>query len=179
MTGTIFFQEIRTNPLPGILFLVASVWVLVYLGRYIHYLAHFLEWFILVLEIPKVLKLPLLDNKDVYRYPAMAFYFYFCFAAIWDIGDRLDRIWGRRLVFTDKSIYCEIGSIFQKKVKKFPSFTDNPQLTWEWKRGLWRDGLGMNRLILKLGDDEVFQSGYFFPFTKNNKKWIQSYLRDR
>jgi hypothetical protein len=167
----VFFTELKTNSIPGWIFIFIVLGLLVYAANYIFYISGFLEYFVNLLEIPKVLKLPILENKNIYRIPAFGFYSYIAFALLWDLVNRVNSIWGRTIYFTEKGIYLKTKHFLTNEIQKIPYPSQN--FSWRWKRGFLRDLLGMNQLILKSTDHEI-ASGYFYP--NKNKKILQSYL---
>jgi hypothetical protein len=170
-TGTIFYTELKTNSIPGWFCIGILIGILFFFSGYIVYISKFLEYFVNLLEIPKVLKLPFLENKDIYRYPALGFYVYITIALLWDISNRLDKIWGKTFYFTETGMYLKKQRLFTTEIQKIP--ISSQQLSWKWQRGWIRDFFGMNQLILESGN-EVISSGYFYPL--KNSKFLQSFL---
>jgi|JI8StandDraft_1071087.scaffolds.fasta_scaffold55481_1 hypothetical protein len=158
-TGTQFALELKVNPLPGFLILVLVLGLLLYFLQFIFYISMFLEWFVNILEIPKVLKLPFLENKDIYRYPALAVYFYFSLSVILDLSSFLQKSWGNRWVFTDEGLFLIQKKILYFKITKIPktSFQKN----WDWQRGFLFDLFGLNSIQLSYKGVQ-YLSPYFF-----------------
>lgn len=170
-TGTVFFSELKTNPIPGWIFILIVLSLLVYVTNYIFYISKFLEYFVNLLEIPKVLKLPILENRNIYRIPAAGFYSYIAFALVWDLANRINSIWSKTIYFTEKGVFVKTQEFVSNEIQKLPYPCQ--EFSWQWKRGLLRDLLGMNQLVLQFPNKKI-TSGYFNP--NKNKKILQAYL---
>ncbi|WCL47635.1 LIMLP_18675 family protein [Leptospira sp. GIMC2001] len=157
--GTKFYDEIKTNPLPGFFWIGIVLAFLLWLSSQIHYLSGFLEWFVYLLEIPKVLKLPILENKDIYRYPAVLIYLYLSFALLWDISMRLQKSWGRSIYFTSDCLYIKTNEVLGFQLEKIT--LRNQNIVWKLRRGFVRDKLGLVQFQIRI-DNTLIESPYFF-----------------
>jgi hypothetical protein len=158
-TGTQFAIELRVNLLPVLFILLVVLGFLFYILHYVFYISLFLEWFVNILEIPKVLKLPFLENKDIYRYPALAVYFYFSFSVLLDLSSFLQKVWSNRWVFTDEGLFIIHKKFLHYKITKIPK--SSFQKNWDWKRGFIFDSFGLNSIHISYKGIE-YSSPYFF-----------------
>jgi len=157
-TGTQFAKELEFNLIPGLLISLLVFGLLIYCIQYVFYISEFLAWFIQVLEIPKVLKLPFLDNKDFYRIPALCIYFYLSLAILYDLSKFLQSNWGLRWMLTDDSLYIAKRQWFHWKIIKLPK--SKVQKNWIWSRGILLDTLATNRITINYKEKE-YKSGFF------------------
>jgi hypothetical protein len=173
-TGTQFAKELKFNKFPGILIAFLIFGILIYCVRYVFYISEFLEWFVHLLEIPKVLKLPFLDNKDFYRFPALAIYAYLSLAVLYDLSNFLQSNLGLRWILTDDSLYIARKQWLHWKIIKLPK--SKVAKNWQWNRGLLLDLLSLNRITFSYKEKE-YTSSFFSP--KKNAEIIKKQFHEK
>ncbi|MCW7492678.1 hypothetical protein ND861_08910 [Leptospira sp. 2 VSF19] len=162
--GTSLYDELKVNPLPSLLLILFSVLFFTFSLPYIYYLGKFFYWFVGVLEITKVLKIPFLDELRYYHYLSAFVYFYIVTSLLIDISRLLNK-WNIRTVFVKNEIWQIQRFGFGKKLIKFNLETDGLELGYE--HGGFSDYLGCNRLIWEKNGKTLFVTPYFFPYKKN------------
>ncbi|XDD48411.1 hypothetical protein AB3N60_18915 [Leptospira sp. WS39.C2] len=162
--GTSLYDELKLNPLPSVLLIFGSTLFFYLSLPYIYYLGNFFFWFVGVLEITKVLKIPFLDELRYYHYLSVFVYFYLSVSLLIDISRLLSK-WNRRTVIVKNELWQISQSGFGKKLNQYKLDADGLSLTYE--HGLLSDILGLNRLVWMKDGKELFSSPYFFPYRKN------------
>ncbi len=162
--GTSLYDELTLNPLPSIV-LIIGVTLFFYLSLpYIHHLGNFFFWFVSVLEITKVLKIPFLDELRYYHYLSVFVYFYIAVSLLIDLS-RLLAKWNVRTVFVKKEVWQISPSGLGKSLNRYQFDADDLSLSYE--HGGLSDYLGLNRLLWKKNGNVLFSTPYFFPYRKN------------
>jgi len=164
--GTSLYEEINSNPIPGIFVLIGAGFFLYVFAKNVHYLNDFLYWFVALLEITKILKISFLDNVKYYQYLSVFVYFYLSFSLIWDLGALLSK-WNVRLVFVKDEIWMLQNSGLGKKLTKFANKSEN--LSLEWSHSGLLNLLGLNQIVWKKEGKILGYSPYFFPYGKNKQ----------
>ncbi|XDD44517.1 hypothetical protein AB3N58_17295 [Leptospira sp. WS60.C2] len=162
--GTSLYDELTLNPLPSIFLILGSTvffWVSV---PYIHHLGNFFFWFVGVLEITKVLKIPFLDELRYYHYLSVFVYFYISISLLIDMS-RLLAKWNVRSVFVKNELWQISHSGLGKELNQYQLDAEALSLTYE--HGGFSDYLGLNRLLWKKNGNVVFSTPFFFPYRKN------------
>ncbi|MCW7483145.1 LIMLP_18675 family protein [Leptospira kanakyensis] len=162
--GTTLYDELTINPLPSLLLILGTILFFTYSLPYAFYLGKFFYWFVGVLEITKVLKIPFLDELRYYHYLSAFVYFYISVSLLIDVS-RLLKDWNRRTVFVKNEIWQIQRFGFGKKLIKFDLNSDGYQLGLE--HGGITDYLGCNRLVWEKNGESKFSTPYFFPYKKN------------
>ncbi|EOQ86885.1 hypothetical protein LEP1GSC202_0110 [Leptospira yanagawae serovar Saopaulo str. Sao Paulo = ATCC 700523] len=162
--GTSLYDELFSNPIPSILLVIGAFSFFYFSFPYIHYLGHFFYWFVGVLEITKVLKIPFLDEVRYYHYLSVFVYFYISISLLIDISKLLNH-WNKRTVFVKGELWQIRNFGLGKELSKFNLNEDGLVLTYE--HGGLNDYLGWNRLIWKKQEKVIFSTPFFFPFRKN------------
>ncbi|TGN08785.1 LIMLP_18675 family protein [Leptospira bandrabouensis] len=162
--GTSLYDELTVNPIPSLLLILFAVLFFTYSLPYIYYLGKFFYWFVGVLEITKVLKIPFLDELRYYHYLSAFVYFYIATSLLIDMSRLLNR-WNIRTVFVKNEIWQIQKFGFGKKLIKFNLETDGVELGYE--HGGLSDLLGWNRLVWGKNGKTLFVTPYFFPYKKN------------
>jgi hypothetical protein len=173
-TGTQFAKELQFNLIPGLLIALVVFGLLIYFVRYVFYISEFLQWFIQILEIPKVLKLPFLDNKDFYRVPSLGIYIYLSLAILYDLANFLKSNWGLKWILTDDSLYIAKKNLLHWKIIKLPK--SKIQKNWQWDRGFLLDLLSMNRITISYKEKE-YKSGFFS--SKKNAELLKKQFQQK
>ncbi|TGL88342.1 hypothetical protein EHQ68_11010 [Leptospira congkakensis] len=162
--GTTLYDELTINPLPSLFLIIGTVLFFTYSLSYAFYLGKFFYWFVGVLEITKVLKIPFLDELRYYHYLSVFVYFYIAISFLIDVSRLLNK-WNRRTVFVKNEIWQIQRFGFGKKLIKFDIQTEGLQLGLE--HGGLADYLGWNRLVWEKNGTLEFSTPYFFPYKKN------------
>ncbi|TGL41368.1 LIMLP_18675 family protein [Leptospira perdikensis] len=162
--GTSLYDELTINPLPSLLLIVTSILFFTYTLPYAFYLGKFFYWFVGVLEITKVLKIPFLDELRYYHYLSVFVYFYIATSLLMDISRLLNK-WNRRTVFVKNEIWQIQRFGFGKKLNKFNLESEGLQLGFE--HGGLSDYLGWNRMVWEKDGETIITTPYFFPYQKN------------
>ncbi|PJZ44224.1 LIMLP_18675 family protein [Leptospira brenneri] len=162
--GTTLYDELTINPIPSLLLILGTVLFFVYSLPYAFYLGKFFYWFVGVLEITKVLKIPFLDELRYYHYLSAFVYFYIAASLLIDISRLLNK-WNTRTVFVKNEIWQIQKFGLGKKLNKFDLNTEGLQLGFE--HGGLIDYLGWNRLVWEKDGKTTFATPYFFPYKKN------------
>ncbi len=162
--GTSIYEEIRPNHLPSVIALILCFGFLTLFALNIHYLGDFLYWFVALLEITKVLKIPFLDQIKYYQYLSLFVFFYISVSLIWDLGSLLSK-WNQRVYLLKTEIWLIKSSGFGKKLTQFPR--EQAGIHVEWNHSGITDYLGLNRLVWKKDGETLCSSPYFFPYGKN------------
>ncbi|TGL62554.1 LIMLP_18675 family protein [Leptospira jelokensis] len=162
--GTSLYDELFSNPLPSILLVLGAFCFFYSSLPYIHYLGHFFYWFVGVLEITKVLKIPFLDEVRYYHYLSVFVYFYISISLLVDLSKLLNQ-WNKRTVFVKGELWQIRNLGLGKELSKFNLTEDGLVLTYE--HGGLSDYIGCNRLIWKKQGKVLFSTPFFFPFGKN------------
>ncbi|TGM77668.1 hypothetical protein EHR01_08665 [Leptospira mtsangambouensis] len=162
--GTSLFDELTINPIPSLLLITAVVLFFVYSLPYAFYLGKFFFWFVGVLEITKVLKIPFLDELRYYHYLSAFVYFYITVSLLIDVSRLLNK-WNKRTVFVKNEIWQIQRFGFGKKLVKVNFETNQIQLGYE--HGGLSDYIGCNRMIWEKDGKTVLTTPFFFPYKKN------------
>ncbi|TGL20917.1 hypothetical protein EHQ46_10530 [Leptospira yanagawae] len=162
--GTSLYDELFSNPLPSILLALGAFCFFYFSLPSIHYLGHFFYWFVGVLEITKVLKIPFLDEVRYYHYLSVFVYFYISISLLVDLSKLLNQ-WNKRTVFVKGELWQIRNLGLGKELSKFNLSEDGLVLTYE--HGGLSDYIGCNRLIWKKQGKVLFSTPFFFPFGKN------------
>ncbi|TGK86437.1 hypothetical protein EHQ31_08360 [Leptospira montravelensis] len=162
--GTSLYDELTINPIPSLLLILFAVLFFTYSLPYIYYLGKFFYWFVGVLEITKVLKIPFLDELRYYHYLSAFVYFYIAISLLIDMSRLLNR-WNIRTVFVKNEVWQIQKFGFGKKLIKFNLETDVLELGYE--HGGLSDFLGWNRLVWEKNGKTLLRTPYFFPYRKN------------
>ncbi|TGM45540.1 LIMLP_18675 family protein [Leptospira vanthielii] len=162
--GTSLYDELTVNPIPSLLLILATVLIFTYSLPYAFYLGKFFYWFVGVLEITKVLKIPFLDELRYYHYLSIFVYFYIATSLLIDVS-RLLNLWNRRTVIVKNEVWQIRRFGFGKKLTKFNLETEGLELGYE--HGGLSDYLGWNRMIWEKNGKTIFTTPYFFPYKKN------------
>ncbi|GBF51949.1 hypothetical protein LPTSP4_34870 [Leptospira ryugenii] len=171
--GTSLYEPLVTNNLPQwTLFLFCTI-LLYLLFQNIHYLSDFLYWFVSILEITKVLKIPFLNSLKYYQYLALFVYFYLAFSLVWDLSQKLME-WDRKLFLVKEEIWVIERRLFGVKLHKFNRMQDSLEL--EWLHSGIRNWLGFNQLVWKRENQIIAKSPFFFPY-RNNQRIINQLLQ--
>ena len=164
--GTSLHEKIEANPLPQVFLLIfASGFFYLFLLN-IHYLSDFLYWFVGVLEITKVLKIPFLDHIKYYQYLTLFFFLYISISLLSDVATLLGKL-NTKLYLVKNEIWMIKRHGLGDKLTKFTNATDNIQIEWVHSGSL--NFLGLNRIVWKKEDHILAHSPYFFPYGKNKK----------
>lgn len=162
--GTSLYDELQLNPLPSLLLIIATASFFYFSLPYVYYLGNFFFWFVGVLEITKVLKIPFLDELRYYHYLSVFVYFYISTSLLIDVSQLLSK-WNKRTVLVKNELWQICHSGFGKKLSQYSLDTKELSLTYE--HGGLSDYFGLNRLIWQKDGIELFSSPYFFPYRKN------------
>ncbi|GBF44281.1 hypothetical protein LPTSP2_35840 [Leptospira ellinghausenii] len=162
--GTSLYDELYTNPIPSLILIVGASLFFYFSLPYIHFLGNFFFWFVGVLEITKVLKIPFLDELRYYHYLSAFVYFYISFSLLIDISRLLSK-WNVRTVIVKNEVWQISHSGLGKKLNQYQLDVEGLSLSYE--HGGLIDFLGLNRLVWKKEGKEIFSSPYFFPYKKN------------
>ncbi|PJZ80472.1 LIMLP_18675 family protein [Leptospira meyeri] len=162
--GTSLYDELTINPIPSLLLITAVVLFFVYSLPYAFYLGKFFYWFVGVLEITKVLKIPFLDELRYYHYLSAFVYFYIATSLLIDVSRLLNK-WNRRTVFVKNEIWQIQRYGFGKKLIKI-NFEPN-QIQLGYEHGGLSDYLGCNRMVWEKDGNILITTPFFFPYKKN------------
>ncbi|TGL55655.1 hypothetical protein EHQ59_04395 [Leptospira kemamanensis] len=162
--GTSLYDELTSNPIPSILLVIGSICFFYFTLPYIHYLGHFFYWFVGVLEITKVLKIPFLDEVRYYHYLSVFVYFYLSISLLVDISKLLN-LWNKRTVFVKDELWQISHHGFGKQLNQFKLKEEGLVFTYE--HGGLNDYLGWNRMLWKKNGVVLMSTPFFFPFRKN------------
>jgi hypothetical protein len=162
--GTSLYERLVPNPLPQITLLAIAVITIILLFQNIHYLNDFLFWFVSILEITKVLKIPFLDQVKYYQYLSLFVYFYLILSLLWDLSAILDK-WSSKIYLIRDEIWMIQKHGFGDKLTKFRYLPEEIQV--EWNHSGILNYLGLNRVYWKKGEQVLAISPYFFPYGKN------------
>ncbi|EKJ85964.1 LIMLP_18675 family protein [Leptospira meyeri] len=162
--GTSLYDELTINPLPSLLLITAVVLFFVYSLPYAFYLGKFFFWFVGVLEITKVLKIPFLDELRYYHYLSAFVYFYIATSLLIDVSRLLNK-WNKRTVFVKNEIWQIQRYRFGKKLIKI-NFEPN-QIQLGYEHGGLSDFLGCNRMVWEKDGNILLTTPFFFPYKKN------------
>ncbi|EOQ95009.1 hypothetical protein LEP1GSC195_0737 [Leptospira wolbachii serovar Codice str. CDC] len=162
--GTSLYDELTVNPIPSLLLILAAVLFFTYSLPYAFYLGKFFYWFVGVLEITKVLKIPFLDELRYYHYLSVFVYFYIAASLLIDVSRLLNK-WNIRTIVVKNEIWQIQRFGFGKKLTKFNFETEGLELGYE--HGGLSDYLGWNRMIWEKNGKAIFTTPYFFPYKKN------------
>ncbi len=162
--GTSLYEKISPNLIPQYILVIAVGCFLFLLYQYIHILSDFLFWFVGILEITKVLKIPFLDHLKYYQYLSLFVYFYLSFSLLWDVAGLLSKL--------NVNVYLirnEVWIIRKKGIGhslfKFDCSPDKTQV--DWSHSGFLDFFGLNQVVWKKDDHILGKSPYFFPYGKN------------
>jgi hypothetical protein len=154
------FDELKVNYLPAIIAVLFYSGLLYFLYTVTPMLAEFLFWFVGVLEISKVLKLPILQDPKVFEYPGLALFVYIGISILLDLKSQLDSLAGKRLFYVrdrwiirEKKMFSTDETILPEKISG---------LVIVYKKGFFRNLFGTNRLEFRLGN-QIYLSAPFFP----------------
>ncbi|TGL16048.1 LIMLP_18675 family protein [Leptospira meyeri] len=162
--GTSLYDELTINPIPSLLLVTAVVLFFVYSLPYAFYLGKFFYWFVGVLEITKVLKIPFLDELRYYHYLSAFVYFYIATSLLIDVSRLLNK-WNRRTVFVKNEIWQIQRYGFGKKLIKI-NFEPN-QIQLGYEHGGLSNYLGCNRMVWEKDGNILITTPFFFPYKKN------------
>lgn len=162
--GTSLYDELTVNPIPSLLLATATTLFFFYTLPYAFYLGKFFYWFVGVLEITKVLKIPFLDELRYYHYLSAFVYFYIATSLLIDVSRLLNK-WNKKTVFVKNEIWQIQKFGFGKKLIKFNLEDEGLQLGYE--HGGFSDFLGWNRMVWEKNGNTLFTTPYFFPYKKN------------
>lgn len=162
--GTSLYDELTINPIPSLLLITAVILFFVYSLPYAFYLGKFFFWFVGVLEITKVLKIPFLDELRYYHYLSAFVYFYITISLLIDVSRLLNK-WNKRTVFVKNEIWQIQRFGFGKKLIKVNFGTNEIQLGYE--HGGFSDYFGCNRMIWEKDGKTLLTTPFFFPYKKN------------
>ncbi|TGL61865.1 hypothetical protein EHQ58_04425 [Leptospira ognonensis] len=162
--GTSLYEKINPNRIPLIVISGLVSFFLFLLFQYIHYLSDFLYWFVGILEITKVLKIPFLDNMKYYEYLSVFVFFYLAISLLWDLSNLLTN-WSTRIYIIRDEIWMIQKHGFGEKLTKFKYSPEETQV--EWIHSGILNYLGLNRIFWKKGEKELARSPFFFPYGKN------------
>lgn len=171
--GTAVFDKLKTNPLPILLVAIFALFLFILSIRYIHYLGDFFYWFVNVLEIPKVLKIPFLEELKNYHYLSLFVYFYLVFSILLDVSNLFIKL-SKKSVFLKGEIWQIEQTLFGKELKKYD--LSSKELNIRLKHGFLYDYFGLNQIIWEKDNVTVIETAYFFPYGKN-KNIINNLLR--
>ncbi|PJZ83297.1 LIMLP_18675 family protein [Leptospira harrisiae] len=162
--GTSLYDELTINPIPSLLLIFTATLFFVYGLPYAFYLGKFFFWFVGILEITKVLKIPFLDELRYYHYLSVFVYFYIAVSLLIDVSRLLNK-WNKRTVFVKNEIWQIQRFGFGKKLIKINLDANEIQLGYE--HGGLSDYLGFNRMVWAKDGKNLLTSPYFFPYKKN------------
>ncbi len=162
--GTSLFEKLIPNPLPSMVIIAIAIGILAFLLFNIHFLSDFLYWFVGILEITKVLKIPFLDNMKYYEYLSLFVFFYLSISLLWDLSILLGK-WSTAIVLIRDEIWMIQSEGFGKKLTKFRYTPEKIQIEWEHSGLL--NYLGLNRIHWKTENQTLARSPFFFPYGKN------------
>lgn len=171
--GTSLYDELTVNPLPSVLLITFAILFFAYSLPYAFYLGKFFYWFVGVLEITKVLKIPFLDEMRYYHYLSVFVYFYIAASLLIDVSRLLNR-WNKKTVFVKNEIWQIQRFGFGKKLIKFNLDDEGLQLGYE--HGGLSDFFGWNRMVWDKNGKTLISTPYFFPY-KNNKAIVNRILK--
>ncbi len=171
--GTSLFDKLTTNPLPILILGIFAVYLFIVSIGYIHNLGDFFYWFVNVLEIPKVLKIPFLEELKNYHYLSLFVYFYLCFSILLDLSKLFLKL-SKKSVFLKGEIWQIEQTLFGQELKKYD--LSSKELNVRLKHGFLYDYFGLNQIIWEKENVAVIETAYFFPYGKN-KKIINRLLR--
>lgn len=171
--GTAVFDKLTTNPLPILLVAIFALFLFILSIGYIHYLGDFFYWFVNVLEIPKVLKIPFLEELKNYHYLSLFVYFYLVFSILLDVSNLFIKL-SKKSVFLKGEIWQIEQTLFGKELKKYD--LSSKELNIRLKHGFLYDYFGLNQIIWEKDNVTVIDTAYFFPYGKN-KNIINNLLR--
>jgi len=162
--GTSLYEKLLPNPLPHWILIGVCGFVIFYLSINIHYLSDFLFWFVGILEITKVLKIPFLDHIKYYQYLGMFVFFYLTFSLLWDLSSLLSK-WSTKIYVIRDEIWKIENYGLGAKLTKFSYSPEEIQVVWIHSGIL--DYFGLNQISWKKGDQVLATSPFFFPYRKN------------
>lgn len=162
--GTSLYEKIYPNPIPLLVISGLVFLFLFLLFQYIHYLSDFLYWFVGILEITKVLKIPFLDQMKYYEYLSIFVFFYLALSLLWDLSALVGN-WSTRIYLIRDEVWMIQKHGFGEKLTKFKYIPEDTQVEWVHSGVL--NYLGLNRIFWKKGDQELARSPFFFPYGKN------------
>lgn len=168
--GTAYFHKLKTNPIPVLFILAFYFCILLGSIPYVSYLGDFLFWFVSILEITKVLKIPFLDEIRYYHYLSLFVYIYLLFALLLDIS-KLLRGLSKEVYLVQKEIWILEQVSFGKKLRKLQI----GQEPFSYEHSGLLDILGLNRFRWKISTEDTISSPFFFP-TGMNKTFIGKIL---
>ncbi|MBI3395475.1 MAG: hypothetical protein HY042_06550 [Spirochaetia bacterium] len=126
-------------------------------SRLTEYIAYYTRAFVDLLQVTKVLKMPLLENHELYLYASWALYGYVALAFLYDIAGWLWRGSGHDLLLTEEAVF-----LIQRR---FPGYEIS-----RWKKsdpvrvhlqtGRLRRLLGLERLVFHFPDKAVSSSWF-------------------
>jgi hypothetical protein len=162
--GTSLFEKINPNPFLQLFISLAMASGIYFLFKNIHYLSDFLFWFVGVLEITKVLKIPFLDNIKYYQYLSIFVFFYLVISLLWDLSRILSKL-GVNIYLIRDEIWMIEKKGFGNKLTKFRYLPEDIQV--EWHHSGLLNYLGLNQVFWKKQEILLAFSPYFFPYGKN------------
>ncbi|ABZ96065.1 Hypothetical protein LBF_4243 [Leptospira biflexa serovar Patoc strain 'Patoc 1 (Ames)'] len=162
--GTSLYDELHSNPLPSLVLIIGATSFFYLSLPYIHLLGNFFFWFVGVLEITKVLKIPFLDELRYYHYLSAFVYFYISISLLIDVSQLLSK-WNIRTVFVKNELWQIKHSWLGKKLNQHSLEAEGLSLSYE--HGGLSDYIGLNRLVWEKDGKILIVSPYFFPNRKN------------
>ncbi len=144
------FERFTSNPWVIWLPVLAVFSSLGFVFPYAHLAGDALRWFVHVLQLPQILKAPILEEHDLYWVLSMLLFSYVSAAVILDLARYVRRTGRRDLIITEESAYMLEWLWTGPSIVRLPY--GSPGFRVEFRTGFFRRLLGLERFHFHFPD---------------------------
>ncbi len=139
--------------------------LVLYSRRYAHCVGDFFRWFVRILELPVVMKLPLLEDPAFYFWISVGVYAYLAAAVFWDLGKWFGTVARKELVLTGKECFVIDRRIIGYRLHRWQKSRQDCRI--ELRSGFLRRIFAMEKIYFHFPDESV-SSPYFSRWIGDN-----------